>query len=296
MDTFLYNGPIERGKDLDFIEMVAEKRTGADQVNLVLVTSGGSPDAAYKIARYLQTRYSRFSVTVSGVCKSAGTLLAIGAHEIVFAPYGELGPLDVQMSKADNLAGLESGLNISEAFQSLEQRAARTFARVIDDILNNSGGIVSFHTASHSATEVVAALYGPIFARIDPEEVGSRSRAMRIGQDYGKRLDAIAKNLKRGALMQIAQTYPSHGFVIDHLEAVELFNNVRECTPDEIEAIKALKRLTRMPRNDFVFDKIEWPEAHNAGNLEDTDAQPQPVGGGEAENPAGDAEDSQGAG
>ncbi len=294
-DTFIYNGAIERERDLEFIEMVAAKRTGTT-VNLVLVTGGGNPDAAFKISRYLQSKYERFTVTVSGLCKSAGTLLALGAHEIVFAPYGELGPLDVQMLKVDNIAGMESGLNISEAFQSLELRARNTFSRMVGEILANSGGIISFQTASHVAVETISALYGPIFSRIDPEEVGSRSRAMRIGQDYGKRLAAISQNLKENALLQIAQTYSSHGFVIDLLEAQSLFQNVREANEQEIAAIVALGPVARIPSNDFVFDKIDWPEAqepHTEDEHHDNSEADQP---GEAASPEGNGTHSQGSG
>lgn len=294
MDTFIYNGAIERERDLNFIELVASKKE-SDQVNVLLVTSGGDPDAAFKISRYLQSKYDRFTITVSGLCKSAGTLIALGAHEIIFAPYGELGPLDVQMLKVDNLLGMESGLNISEAFQSLESRARNTFSQMVSDILANSSGVVSFQTAAKVAVETIAALYGPIFGRIDPEEVGSRSRAMRIGQDYGRRLDAISKNLKPTALRQIAQTYSSHGFVIDFLEAKSLFNNVRAANENEMDAIIKLGPLARMPQNGFVFDKIDWPEAEDT-DTEDENAQPQPEPGGTAPHPAGDGQNPQGAG
>lgn len=293
-DTFLYNGGIERGKDLEFIELVSEKQTTDVHVNLVLVTGGGDPDAAYKIARYMQSKYETFTVTVPGLCKSAGTLIALGAHDLIFAPYGELGPLDVQMVKVDNVAGMESGLNISEAFQSLEMRARTTFGRMVSDILSNSGGVVSFQTAAKVAVEAISALYGPIFARIDPEEVGSRSRAMRIGQDYGRRLDAISRNLKDGALLKIAQTYSGHGFVIDLLEARSLFHNVREANKDEIAAIVAMSPLTRMPDSGFVFDKIDWPDAEQAP-LENENAEPEIADAGEAPHPAGDGQDPAGA-
>jgi hypothetical protein len=287
-DTFIYNGAIERQRDLEFIEMVAEKRAG-NTVNLVLVTGGGDPDAAFKMSRYLQSKYERFTITVSGLCKSAGTLLALGANEIVFAPYGELGPLDVQMLKVDNIAGMESGLNISEAFQSLELRARNTFTRMVTEILSNSGGVISFQTAARTAVETISALYGPIFSRIDPEEVGSRSRAMRIGQDYGRRLNAISQNLRENALLQIAQTYSSHGFVIDLIEARSLFQNVREANAQEIQAIVQLGPVARMPGSGFFFDKIDWPEAQE-DNLENPNAEPQPAGDGEGANPEGNGQ------
>jgi ClpP class serine protease len=99
-DVFLYNGGIERSEDLRFIEFIADNKKH-DALKLVLVTPGGNPDAAYKIARYIQSTYGDFHCFVPGFCKSAGTLLAIGANELIFSPYGELGPLDVQLTKAE---------------------------------------------------------------------------------------------------------------------------------------------------------------------------------------------------
>ncbi len=259
VDVFLYNGEIKRGGDAKFIDFVfSEKKF--DECLLILVTPGGSPDAAYKMARYLQGKYSKFTVMISGLCKSAGTLLAVGAHEIVFMPYGELGPLDVQMAKTDNLAGMESGLNISEAFLSLEARARETYSNMITDIIGSSGGVVSFQTASHAATEIISALYGPIFNRIDPEEVGSRSRAMRIGEDYGKRLNEKYSNLKPEALETLSQTYSSHGFVIDRLEACQLFQRIREPSEAERSIVQKLGSLARHPQSTLTIKRFEINE------------------------------------
>lgn len=255
MDTFLYSGPIERGYDLDFADFVSSGQN-SDSIALILCTPGGSPDAAYKMGRYLQARYEHFRLLVPGFCKSAGTLLAIAAEELVFSPYGELGPLDVQMAKTDNIAGLESGLNISEAFLALERRAKETFHDLVVEIISASGGIVSFQTASHSASEIVAALYGPIFARIDPEEVGSRSRAMRIGEDYGKRLSSKFRNLKPSALGVISQSYSSHGFVIDMEEASGLFERVRDVNEQEKQLIEALGRDCRVPCRELRMENL----------------------------------------
>lgn len=232
MDYILYSGGMRRGDDLRFIEYISDEQR-ANGIVLILCTHGGEADAAYKIGRYIQSVYDSFRLFIPGHCKSAGTLLAIAAQEIVFSPYGELGPLDVQIARPDNIASMESGLNISEAFLTLEDRARRTFHSLIAEITGMSGGIVSFQTASRSASEIVGALYGPIFSQIESEDVGSRSRAMRIGEDYGTRLDQKFKNLLPDALDRLSQSYASHGFVIDQLEATALFGNVRESTDAE---------------------------------------------------------------
>ena len=99
-----------------------------------LVTYGGDPHAAFKITRYIQDNYDHFTLFVPGFCKSAGTLFAIAANEIVFAPFGELGPLDVQMAKPDQFQ-FDSGLVIGESLDTLERRAAETFKRMFHEVM-----------------------------------------------------------------------------------------------------------------------------------------------------------------
>lgn len=279
MDVFLYNGEITRSYDLNFIEYIG-KNKNSDEAILILVTPGGDPDAAYKIGKYFQYKYEKFSVLVPGYCKSAGTLLAIAAHELIFAPYGELGPLDVQLAKTDHLEGLDSGLNIGEAFIALENRARETFHRIVVDIIGNSGGIVSFHTASRSASDMVGALYGPIFSKFDPEEVGSRARAMRIGEDYGKRLNEKFRNLKPRSLQVLAQTYSSHGFVIDMDEASELFERVRSVNDCERLLIEKLGNICRVPGREVYARNVteDFNDLTNGekGEGDEDDASPCP--------------------
>lgn len=254
-DAVLYTGPMVRGADLDFMNFIAENKSN-DALTLVLCTRGGSPDAAYKIGRYLQHRYSDVAVLVPGLCKSAGTLLAIAAKEVVFAPFGELGPLDVQMASPDKLTAFNSGLNMTETFLALEERSRETFHKLVEEILHASNGIVSFPTACRAATDLVSALYGPISEKIDPEEVGSRARAMRIGEYYGQRLDVTFRNLRGDALHRLSHVYPSHGFVIDMDEARVLFKKVREATPEEKELIELAGVNARLPAPEPHFETL----------------------------------------
>lgn len=256
MDYFVYSGTMERAADLDFVNLVAEKQENKE-VTLILCTLGGNPDAAYKIGAYLQSRYETVNVLVPGLCKSAGTLLAIAANELIFCPYGELGPLDVQMYKRDELMGQESGLNIIEALSTLEDRSRETFHTAISEVVSGSGGIVSFATAAHSSAELVESMYAPIFAQIDPEEVGSRSRAMRIGEDYGRRLNQKFGNLRdQESMIRLSRSYPSHGFVIDIGEAKHLFNRVREATESEKELVSKVGDCCRFPKRTLHIECV----------------------------------------
>ncbi len=196
------------------------------------------------------------------------------------------------MAKTDQIAGLESGLNISEAFLTLEARARETYQNVISDILSSSGGIVSFQTASHAAAEIVTSLYGPIFSRIDPEEVGSRSRAMRIGENYGERLSLKWDNLRNGALTTLSQDYSSHGFVIDFIEAQSLFHRVRLANLDEMKLVMQLGVIARHPQRQLTIETLTDMYAANLeGNDDDGEANQ-----GTEENGKVDGEHSQEAG
>ena len=115
-DILFCNSGIERDLDEDIIRM-SQNRRRRKNVALILVTEGGSPDCAYRIARTLQCLYTKVYFIVSGYCKSAGTLLALGAHELIFGHHGELGPLDIQMAKKDELIDSESGLTVMTALR-----------------------------------------------------------------------------------------------------------------------------------------------------------------------------------
>jgi ClpP class serine protease len=69
-----------------------------DNLDLMLHTTGGSGDAAEKFVEMCRQhcRY-RFRVIVPNMAKSAGTLIALGADEIVMGYCSELGPIDPQI-------------------------------------------------------------------------------------------------------------------------------------------------------------------------------------------------------
>lgn len=246
MDFYLYSGGISRSDDLRLMNLVHENKQ-SEECTVIMCTGGGSADAAYKMARYLQQKYERYTVLVAGPCKSAGTLFAIGASEIAFCPFGELGPLDVQISKDDALTKAESGLDIDAAFSSLEQRAQAAFMKEVLELITNTNGVVTFKTAAEVATKNMSAMYGPIFAQIEPEKLGDRIRSMNVGTEYASRLADVGGNLEKENIGILARGYSSHSFVIDFTEACGLFNSVRWANDDEMILVDKSTELCRFP-------------------------------------------------
>jgi len=248
-DVYVFNAPMERGNDRKVITDVASRSRRRQNVLLLLVTEGGDPDAAYRIARCLQFSYpnGKFVCFISGFCKSAGALLALGAHELIFSDHGEIGPIDVQMGKKDELWEWQSGLTVNAAISSLNEQAFQAFESFMVQTKYHLRGGITLRTAADVAAKLTTGLYGQIFQQFDPMHIGESGRSMLVAEKYGQRLDMRSHNLKKGTLSRLITDYPSHGFVIDRDEAAFYFHRVRPANPAELALGKALGDTACVP-------------------------------------------------
>jgi len=250
-DVVAYAGDIVQGPDRAFAGMI-KARKRHDDVILILATQGGSADAAYRIARALQRNYRSFTLCVDTGCKSAGTLIALAADSIVMSDCAELGPLDVQLAKPDELAEWTSGLTPIQGLSTLRQQTFKYFENYFLDIRLRSQLQVTTKTALDVAAKMATGLFQPIFEQIDPMRLGEVQRAMTIAHDYGMRL--ARENVKSNGLARLIADYPSHGFVIDRDEAMELFEIVREPSEEEVALIElSYDLLSHWDETDKVF-------------------------------------------
>src|SRR5260370_26323377 len=111
-DGYLFSGPISTRTADEVVSVIERQEDRRRNVCFLLTTGGGDPHCAYRIGRTLKRYYEsgRVIFLFGGYCKSAGTLLALCANELVFSTFGELGPLDVQIGKLNELVGADSGL------------------------------------------------------------------------------------------------------------------------------------------------------------------------------------------
>lgn len=276
-DILLINSGMSNGLDTTLREKIDEKSTLRDKVIVILVTSGGLADTAYRCARLLQSTYNHVTVCVSGWCKSAGTLLAIGAHDLIIGERGELGPLDVQLTKRDELFDRDSGLISNASLDRLREESFQFFESFMLKIISKSQNAVTFRTAADVAAEVTIGLMAPIFEKIDPLRLGADARAMQIGYAYAVRLNVETENIRNAdALNMLLNGYPSHSFVIDYDEADVLFTRVKRLDGSLAAVVDSLGALTLTPRDEpFVC----FLEGSSDGNR-DGDAEAEPNQGG----------------
>lgn len=237
---YVYNGPIDEPRVEALFDIVDPDPD--IEVSLFLCTLGGDAHSAYRLTRFLRGTHKSLRLLLTGPCKSAGTLVAIGSHSIAFSRWGELGPLDVQITKPEELLLRSSGLDLVQALATVVDSASDAFAQ---NLLRLTGAGLSTRVAARIATDLTTGLFKEITAQIEPLRLGEAVRANQIAMDYGKRL--ATENLLEGALDDLVSGYPDHAFVIDKVEASRFFASVDSFTTTESKIARELGEMVRYP-------------------------------------------------
>jgi hypothetical protein len=243
-DIYTITGGLYKPVDEQLINSIKQNRSQPNAI-LLLTTFGGDADVAYRIARCFQKSYNEgvFTIFVSGVCKSAGTLVTIGASELVMTDCAELGPLDVQFGKPDEIGEYISGLTPVHALDFLKERTFELFEHSFLSLISRSGYQITTKTAAEIATKLTDGVFHPVYAQLDPFKLGEYHRNMKIAAEYGKRLMANGNLKSEDSLTKLTHGYPSHSFVIDKQEAEDLYNKIRQPNLDEIEMAERLRSV-----------------------------------------------------
>lgn len=234
-----------------------------------LTTYGGDPHAGFRIARCLRHHYDEVRLAIPSYCKSAGTLIAICANELAIGDMGELGPLDLQVTKPDDVMERGSGLDYMQGLQVALMHAHQAFGLFME--VRRGGIRLPTKQAGELATNMAIGMVAPLYAQIDPNRIGEMQRAIQIATEYGERLDVYCQNLKQGALERMVADYPAHGFVIDRKEAKTLFSRVVPMSAAENDLVGTLWHVLA-EQHDLLHVCIPAPPVVPGVN----DAQPQP--------------------
>ena len=73
-----------------------------EKIDLFIYTTGGQIFVPHRLTRLIREFCDNFSVLVPYRCHSAGTLLCLGADEIIMGKFGELSPIDPRTSNLFN--------------------------------------------------------------------------------------------------------------------------------------------------------------------------------------------------
>jgi hypothetical protein len=237
-DFVAYFGDMVRPCD-EFLIAACRARKRRKNIILMLATRGGDASVAYRLGRAFQKFYkieerttdsvsAEFTVFIPTFCKSAGTVLATAATKIVMSDFAELGPIDAQLKNPQEVGERTSGLTPLQALDSLKRQSKSLFAEHFIQLIFDESLMFSTKMAAEIASGLTVGLLSPMYGQLDPIRLAEVERSLKIAGDYTERLidNRETSNLKDGAVVKLLGTYPSHGFVIDTMEAKKLFKRV----------------------------------------------------------------------
>jgi hypothetical protein len=211
-----------------------------ERIALLIDSPGGQARPTYELAMLLRRHCGGFVAIIPRRAKSAATLLTLGADQIIMNDHAELGPLDVQMYDPDREDGL-SGLDEVQSLERLQAFAMDAMDRVTYMLWQRTKK--KFNNLIPCATDFVTKLTRPMFESIDVVRYTQMSRALKVAEEYGKRL--LRKNYGEDAAdiaRKLVENYPEHGFPIYRDEVLSLGLKL---APTTHEMRIALEKTTR---------------------------------------------------
>ena len=257
--VFVYSGAIDLqgfGGLVKTLELSAQQPLRPNGA-MILTTHGGQADQAYRIARLLQDVTDKFYLYVPSTCKSAGTLIALGASEIYMPVVAELGPLDVQLRRRDEIGQRRSGMVVRSALDGLAEETYKVFEQVMLKITLSSDHTISFDVASRIASAVATGVMAPVYAQVDPESLGNDLRDLSVATAYGERLAEHGGNATLETVRRLVEDYPTHEFIIDSKEARKLFKTVNNPTPEMTALTVALGDIAYRSQSPHVVRRLD---------------------------------------
>ena len=257
--VLVYSGSIDPEGYGGLIKTLESSKEQPPKPNVImlLTTYGGDANQAYQIARLLQNIAEKFYLCVPAQCKSAGTLIALGANELFVTIVSELGPLDVQLSQRDEIDRRRSGMVVRTALDGLADETFKVFERVMLRITQRSRQAISFDVASRVAATVATGVMAPVYAQIDPESLGNDLRDLSVATAYGNRLVSYGGNATEETVRQLVEDYPAHRFIIDREEARDLFKTVNEPTEEINTLVTALGDIVYTEQSPHIILRLD---------------------------------------
>ncbi len=221
-----------------FVDLLHDVPRG-EPLDLMLQTPGGDVDQAERIILMCRKRVADapFRVIVPDSAKSAGTLIAVGADEIVMGEVSELGPIDPQV-------------DITTASGEPMSRPAQSFLDGLNAIIDDAN------------EGTLSPAYFPLLDKLDPALIDFCRKALQRSErfaesflqsymlkDSPEKAAAIAKDLNN------VEKHLSHAAVIDAERAQDMGLKVI-ALPHDDHLWQAYWRL-------YVDMRVALPDAHN---------------------------------
>jgi hypothetical protein len=165
---------------------------------------------------------------------SAGTLLTLGADEIVMFDTAQLGPLDMQLPHPVT----EKNMSALDYIGSVGNIVSQTNTAVeifYENIRKESGYKIKTKDAMEIACKNSTQLFQRIIGKIDPVELSRCHRVLNVAKKYGKdflynyslKLDHKSFEYAETLIGHLIYNFPDHSYGICYSEASKFGINIK---------------------------------------------------------------------
>lgn len=198
------------------------------KITLFLFTTGGSTSAAWNIANLLMMFCDEFEVVVPSLARSAGTLICLGAKQIIMTKQATLGPIDPSINLPLNPqiphAGPQARAPVSvEAIKGYLELAKQEMG-IKDDI---------------GLSNILVKLSDMVHPLVLGEVMRIRSQIQMLAEKLLKAHVTDIDTVHR-IIAFLCSESGSHDYTINRREARELGLDIVTPGPEEYDIIKAL--------------------------------------------------------
>jgi len=195
-------------------------------IDLFVFTRGGDTEAPLRIVTLVREFCEHFSILVPYRAHSSGTLLAMGADEIIMTPLGVLSPIDP--SRTHPLLPRREGAQEAEPISVQDMRHAMQFIMETAKPGDNQP-----YTAEAMAQIVIA-----LFDKIHPLAIGAIEQSYALAKLIGLKClsthmdPATNKDDIKRIVDKLCDDYKSHSYEINRHEAREIGLKAVDATDD----------------------------------------------------------------
>jgi hypothetical protein len=223
-------------------------------IDLILETPGGSGETAEDIVKLLRSKYDHVGIIVPGMAKSAGTLIAMAADEILMDAMSSLGPIDAQISwqgKQFSAQALLEGMEKIKREVSSTGSLNRAYVPILQNI--SPGELQNAENALDFASELVTDWLARY--KFKAWDTHSSTGAPVTVEDRKQRAREIAQQLRDHS------RWKTHGrsLKIDDLRQMRLQVVDYSETPDLADAIRRYYTLLQMTFATNIYKIFETP-------------------------------------
>ncbi len=186
--TYGEDAAIDRSDMFELIDQLNKIPTPPEEtrIDMIILSGGGYPHPAYQMVNVIRSKCKKLKAIIPLYAKSAATLMALGADEIIMGPQSELGPLDMQMEHPliENLhiSALEGYYPFLQIYNKISTDFFPLALQLAAEIIKTTG--IKREDAVDISINTVTNYITPVVSQINPTIVNMCYRALTTGESY----------------------------------------------------------------------------------------------------------------